>query len=129
GSHGSTYGGNPMAMAIGNAVLDVVLEEGFLDHVNQMSLLLSQKLAGLTDEFPDMLSGVRGKGLMLGLECKVANTELQAACVANDLLVVAAGDNIVRLLPPLTITADDVSEAVARIEAACRQLRSSSASN
>nr|ALL53648.1 acetylornithine aminotransferase [uncultured bacterium fosmid I5J7] len=129
GSHGSTYGGNPMAMAIGNAVLDVMLEEGFLDHVSQMSLLLNQKLAGLTDEFPDMLSGVRGKGLMLGLECKVANTELQAACVANDLLVVAAGDNVVRLLPPLTITADDVSEAVARIEAACHQLRSSSASN
>ena len=129
GSHGSTYGGNPMAMAIGNAVLDVILEEGFLDHVNQMSLLLSQKLAGLTDEFPDMLSGVRGKGLMLGLECKVANTELQAACVANDLLVVAAGDNVVRLLPPLTITADEVFQAVTRIEAACRQLRSSSASN
>ena len=129
GSHGSTYGGNPMAMAIGNAVLDVVLEEGCLDHVSQMSLLLSQKLAGLTDEFPDMLGGVRGKGLMLGLECKIPNTELQAACVSNELLVVAAGDNVVRLLPPLIITADEVSQAVTRIEAACRQLRSSSASN
>jgi len=127
GSHGSTYGGNPLAMAIGNAVLDVILEDGFLDHVNQMSLLLTQKLAGLTDEFPDILGGVRGKGLMMGLECKVANTDMQAACVANDLLVVAAGDNVLRLLPPLIITADEVSQAVTRIEAACRQLRSSSA--
>ena len=127
GSHGSTYGGNPLAMAIGNAVLDVILEDGFLDHVNQMSLLLTQKLAGLTDEFPDILGGVRGKGLMMGLECKVANTDMQAACVANDLLVVAAGDNVLRLLPPLIITADEVSKAVTRIEAACRQLRSSSA--
>ncbi len=129
GTHGSTYGGNPMAMAIGNAVLDVILEEGFLDHVSQMSLLLNQKLAGVTDEFPDILSGARGAGLMLGLECKVANTEVQAACVANDLLVVAAGDNVVRLLPPLNITADEVSQAVNRVEAACRQLRSSPGSN
>ncbi|MEM7635761.1 MAG: acetylornithine transaminase, partial [Pseudomonadota bacterium] len=129
GSHGSTYGGNPMAMAIGNAVLDIVLEDGFLDHVGQMSLLLSQKLAGLTDEFPDIFAGVRGSGLMLGLECKVPNTDVQAACVANDLLVIGAGDNVVRLLPPLNITADEVSQAVARIEAACRQLRSSTANN
>ncbi len=129
GTHGSTYGGNPMAMAIGNAVLDIVLEEGFLDHVSQMSLLLNQKLAGVTDEYPDILAGARGVGLMTGLECKVANTEVQAACVANDLLVVAAGDNVVRLLPPLNITADEVSKAVDRIEAACRRLRTSTASN
>lgn len=129
GTHGSTYGGNPMAMAIGNAVLDVILEDGFLDHVNQMSLLLTQKLAGLTDEFPDILGGVRGKGLMLGLECKVPNTDMQSACVASDLLVVAAGDNVLRLLPPLNITGEEVSQAVARLEAACRKLRSSSASN
>lgn len=129
GSHGSTYGGNPLAMAVGNAVLDIILEDGFLDHVNQMSLLLTQKLAGITDEFPDIVGGVRGKGLMMGLECKVANTDMQAACVANDLLVVAAGDNVLRLLPPLIITADEVSQAVTRIEAACRQLRSASAGN
>ncbi len=127
GSHGSTYGGNPLAMAIGNAVLDVILKDGFLEHVNQMSLLLTQKLAGLSDEFPDILGGVRGKGLMMGLECKVPNTDMQAACVANDLLVVAAGDNVLRLLPPLIITADEVSQAVTRIEAACRQLRSAPA--
>jgi len=129
GSHGSTYGGNPMAMAIGNAVLDVMLEDGFLDHVNQMSLLLNQKLAGLADEYPDIVGGARGEGLMIGLECKALNTDMQAACVASDLLVVAAGDNVIRLLPPLNITADEVSEAVARLETACRKLRASSAGN
>ncbi len=127
GTHGSTYGGNPMAMAIGNAVLDVMLEDGFLDHVNQISILLAQKLAGLADEFPDIIEGYRGKGLMLGLKCRVSNLDLQSACVANDLLVIAAGDNVVRLLPPLNITAEEVSAAVTRLEAACRQVRAASA--
>ena len=128
GSHGSTYGGNPMAMAIGNAVLDVILEEGFLDQVNQTSIVLRQKLAGLVDEFPDVLEGIRGSGLMLGLKCKVANTDVQAACIESDLLVIGAGDNVVRLLPPLNITASDVSQALSRLEKACRLVRAKAAS-
>lgn len=124
GSHGSTYGGNPMAMAIGNAVLDIVLADGFLDQVNQTALLLAQRLAGLCDEFPEIVEGTRGQGLILGLKCKVPNTELQKAAVDAGLLSVVAGDNVLRLLPPLNITSKEVSAAVERLEAACATVRS-----
>ena len=123
GTHGSTYGGNPLAMAVGNAVLDVILEDGFLDAVSRKALLLNQKLASVRDEFPDIIEDVRGAGLMIGLKCKVANTALAAACMDEGLMVVGAGDNVVRLLPPLTITEDEIGEAVSRIENACRALR------
>jgi acetylornithine/N-succinyldiaminopimelate aminotransferase len=123
GTHGSTYGGNPLAMAVGNAVLDVILEDGFLDAVSRKALLLNQKLASVKDEFPDIIEDVRGAGLMIGLKCKVANTALAAACMDEGLMVVGAGDNVVRLLPPLTITEDEIGEAVSRIENACRALR------
>jgi acetylornithine/N-succinyldiaminopimelate aminotransferase len=123
GTHGSTYGGNPLAMAVGNAVLDVILEDGFLDAVKRKSLLLNQKLAALKDEFPGIIEDVRGSGLMIGLKCKVPNNVLAAACMDEGLMVVGAGDNVVRLLPPLTITEDEIGEAVARIEKACNTLQ------
>ncbi|MDH3743168.1 MAG: aspartate aminotransferase family protein [Hyphomicrobiales bacterium] len=121
GSHGSTFGGNPLAMAVGNAVLDIVLEDGFLDNVNQMGLKLSQKLARLKDEFPDVIEEIRGSGLMIGIKCQVPNTEFSAACLEQKLMTVGAGDNVVRLLPPLIVTEADLDDAVTRIEAACRQ--------
>ena len=129
GTHGSTYGGNPMAMAVGNAVLDVVLDDGFLERVRDAGLRLNQHLARLLDEYPDILEEVRGKGLMLGLKCKIANTEFSAACVNSGLLVIGAGDNVVRLLPPLTVNNEEVAEAVARIEKACRHLRDTATAN
>ena len=122
GTHGSTYGGNPLATAVGNAVLDVVLEDGFLDNVLQRALVLKQKLAQLKDEHPTVIEDIRGSGLMMGIKCKVPNTEFQAAAMDNRLLTIAAGENVIRLLPPLILSDDDVSEAVHKLEITCRSL-------
>ncbi|GAB6845302.1 acetylornithine/N-succinyldiaminopimelate aminotransferase [Methylorubrum rhodinum] len=122
GSHGTTFGGNPLAMAVGNAVLDVVLGEGFLAHVERMGLLLTQKLAGLIDRHPHVFIEMRGQGLMRGLKLNLPNTEFAAAARARHLLVIPAGDNVVRLLPPLIVGAAEVDEAVARLEAAATDL-------
>ncbi|MGE3829518.1 MAG: aspartate aminotransferase family protein [Parvibaculaceae bacterium] len=122
GTHGSTFGGNPLAMAVGNAVLDVVLEDGFLDKVKQSGILLRQKLAQLKDEHGSIIEEIRGDGLMMGIKCKIPNGELMDACLKENLLTIGAGDNVVRLLPPLIVTPDDISDGVARIDRACRRL-------
>ena len=118
GTHGSTFGGNPLAMAVGNAVLDVMLKPGFLDHVKKMSLLLKQRLAEIKDRYGSVISEVRGEGLLLGVRTHTPNTELVDALRAEKMLVVGAGDNVVRLLPPLIITEADVAEAVSRLDKA-----------
>jgi len=125
GTHGSTYGGNPLAMAIGNAVLDVVANEPFLDHVRQVALTLKQKLAALKDRHPSIIAEIRGEGLMVGIKTVVTNTDLVAAARARHLLTVGAGDNVVRLLPPLIISDEDAASAVERLEAACVALETS----
>lgn len=116
GVHGSTFGGNPLAMAVGNAVLDVVAEPGFLDHVRRMGLLIRQRLAEIVDAHPRLVTDVRGEGLLIGLRCAVPNTEVAAAFRAEGLLTVGAGDNVVRLLPPLVVTEDDVAAAMGMID-------------
>ncbi len=118
GTHGSTYGGNPLGCAVGKAVLDIVTEPAFLDDVNRKAGLLRQKLEGLVAAHPDVFTGVRGSGLMLGLTCKAANADVVQAGYAADILTVPAADNTVRLLPPLTITDDEIAEAVGRLETA-----------
>jgi acetylornithine/N-succinyldiaminopimelate aminotransferase len=119
GTHGTTYGGNPLAMAVGNAVLDVVLAQGFLDKVEKTGLLLKQRLAELRDRRPGIIEEVRGEGLMIGLKLKPNNGEFTAAARAEKLLVIPAGDNVVRLLPPLIIGEAEVSQAIARLDSAC----------
>src|SRR5690606_26573337 len=104
GVHGTTFGGNQLAMAVGNAVLDVILEEGFLEEVKRKALLIKQGLASVVDEFPDVFEAVRGTGLMLGLKCRVPNGDVNMAFRRHRFLAVPAGDNVVRLLPPLTVT-------------------------
>jgi acetylornithine/N-succinyldiaminopimelate aminotransferase len=123
GSHGSTFGGNPLAMAVGNAVLDVVLEPGFLAHVSAMSLRLKQRLAALQDEHADIIEDIRGQGLMLGLKCKIPNQDLIKALLAQHMLTVQAGDNVVRLLPPLIVDEPEIDLACANIDAACIALK------
>ena len=123
GSHGSTFGGNPLAMAVGNAVLDVVLEPGFLAHVSAMSLRLKQRLAALQDEHADIIEDIRGQGLMLGLKCKIPNQDLIKALLAQHMLTVQAGDNVVRLLPPLIVDEPEIDLAIANIDAACVALK------
>ena len=127
GTHGTTFGGNPLAMAVGNAVLDVVLADGFLDHVRQTGLKLKQKLAALVDSHPDLVETIRGEGLMLGLKCRVPNAEIAAAARAEGLLVVPAGDNVVRLLPPLIVGEVEVEEAVRRLDSALSAMTSRAA--
>ena len=117
GTHGTTYGGNPLAMAVGNAVLDVILEDGFLDAVHQRGLDLRQGLAALVDAHPDLFDEVRGEGLIQGVRCRVPNTEIVAALREARLLSVPAGDNVVRFLPPLNVTRDELREALERAEA------------
>ncbi|WP_417769198.1 aspartate aminotransferase family protein [Stappia sp.] len=124
GTHGTTYGGNPLAMAVGNAVLDVVLTEGFLEEVQKKALMLKQKLAGVVDGHPAVFEDIRGKGLMLGLKCRVTNTDLLARFREAGLLAVGAGDNVLRILPPLTITEAEIGEAVSRIEQAATAMES-----
>ncbi|MCF6371315.1 aspartate aminotransferase family protein [Rhizobium halophilum] len=125
GTHGTTYGGNPLAMAVGNAVLDVVLAEGFLEHVRDVALVFRQGLEGLKDRFPDVIEEIRGDGLMLGIKAKVMNTDLLMAMRDERLLAVGAGDNVIRLLPPLVVTAAEAREGLARIERAAEKLTKS----
>ncbi|ODR90297.1 aspartate aminotransferase family protein [Sinorhizobium alkalisoli] len=123
GTHGSTYGGNPLAMAVGNAVLDVVLAEGFLDNVRDVALVFRQGLASLKDRFPDIIEELRGDGLMLGIKAKVPSPDLLKAIRAEKLLVVPAGENVLRLLPPLIVTAAEAREGLARLERAAEAVR------
>jgi acetylornithine/N-succinyldiaminopimelate aminotransferase len=119
GTHGSTFGGNPLAMAAGNAVLDVMLAPGFIEHVQRMSLLLKQKLAGICDRYPSVVNEVRGEGLLVGLRAVVPAGDLSNAIRDEKLLTVAAGENVVRMLPPLIVTEAEINEAVGRVERAC----------
>jgi acetylornithine/N-succinyldiaminopimelate aminotransferase len=118
GIHGTTFGGNPLAMAVGKAVLDIVSAEPFLEHVRQVGLYMKQRLAGLADAHPDVVAEVRGEGLLVGVRCVVPVAEVVTAMRDNGLLGAAASDNVVRLLPPLIITNAEVDEAIARLEKA-----------
>ncbi len=124
GTHGSTYGGNPLAMAVANAVLDVMVTDGFLDNVNRMAGLLHGRLEALVAAHPGVLAGVRGLGLMLGLQCVVPNTDLVQRLRENGLLSLGAGDNTVRLLPPLIIDENHVGEALDILERTCGEMGS-----
>lgn len=125
GTHGSTFGGNPLATAVGEAVLDVVLEPGFLEGVRQKALRLRQGLARLQDQFPDLVTEVRGQGLLAGLKVGVAPADIVAAARAERLLVVGAGDNVVRLLPPLTVADHEISEGIERLSRALAHIAKS----
>jgi len=125
GTHGSTFGGNPLAMAAGNAVLDVVLAPGFLDHVRRCAVLFNQRLAELKDRHPTLIAEVRGEGLLLGLRAVPASAELVDEFRAEKLLTVAAGDNVVRLLPPLIVAEAEIAEAMARMDRALTRITAS----
>ncbi|WP_299674208.1 aspartate aminotransferase family protein [uncultured Roseobacter sp.] len=122
GTHGSTYGGNPLGCAVGCAVLDHVADPAFLDGVNRKAGLLRQKLEGLVASHPDIFESVRGSGLMLGVKCKASNADIVQAGYDQQVLTVPAADNVIRLLPPLTIDESEIAEAVERLDAAARQL-------
>ncbi len=122
GVHGSTFGGNPLAMAVGNAVMDIVEDPAFLEAVRGRAGRLNQKLAEFLDAFPEVLEGIRGRGMMIGLKCRVPNTDLARAAFEEGVLLVGAGDNVARLLPPLTITDAEMDEGLVRLKRACGAL-------
>ena len=124
GVHGTTFGGNPLAMAVGNAVLDIVLEPGFMEAVAYRGLALRQRLAEVSDRHGAVIEEVRGEGLMVGLKLRTPNAAFAAAARAEKLLTIPAGDNVVRLLPPLIISDSELAEGVRRLEAACRRIES-----
>lgn len=122
GTHGSTYGGNPLACAVGSAVMDVVSDPEFLADVSRKSGLLLQRLEGLVAEHPDVFELVRGSGLMLGLKCKIPNADVITAARNNELITIPGGDNVVRVLPALNIKDDEIVEGVARLSKAASEV-------
>jgi len=122
GTHGSTYGGNPLACAVGCAVMDIVADPAFLADVNRKAGLLRQKLEGLVAAHPDVFEDVRGSGLMLGLKCKATNMDVVNAGYTQQVITIPAADNVIRLLPPLNISDEDIDAAMTRLDAAAQQV-------
>ncbi len=122
GTHGSTFGGNPLAMSVANTVLDVMLAPGFLDRVRASALLFKQRLAEIKDRYPSLIAEVRGEGLLIGLRALVPASQLVDALRAEKMIAVSAGDNVVRLLPPLIVGEQEIAEGIARLDRACAQL-------
>ena len=123
GSHGSTYGGNPLAMAVGEAALDELAKPELLAHVRDIAGYFNQQIAGLKDRYPDVVADVRGKGLLIGVKLVTPNREFMQHARDEHLLIAGGGDNCIRLLPPLTLTQDEAQEAVERFERACERAR------
>ena len=122
GTHGSTYGGNPLGCAVGNAVIDIIADPDFLAEVNRKAGLIRQKLEALVGSHPDIFDSVRGSGLMLGIKCKVTNSDVVTAGYAQQVITVPAADNVIRLLPPLNITDDEIAEAISRLDHAASSI-------
>lgn len=127
GTHGSTYGGNPLACAVGSAVMDEVNTDAFLQHVQEMAIYFRQHLARVLDENGDMFEDLRGRGLMVGLKCKKPNGDFVNALRKLRILTVGAGDNVLRILPPLNVGRDEIDAAIAGLEEACVMLREGAA--
>ena len=127
GTHGSTFGFNPLAVSAANATLDVMLAPGFFDHVKKVGLLLKQRLAEIKDRYPSLIAEVRGEGLLIGLRALVPAGELVDALRAEKMITVAAGDNVVRLFPPLIVSEQEIAEGVARLDCACAKLAGAAA--
>jgi acetylornithine/N-succinyldiaminopimelate aminotransferase len=121
GCHGSTFGGNPLACAVANGVLDIVLEKGFLAHVRAMAERLRAELDRLAAAFPTVVQEVRGQGLLLGLRCGPPHNDISAELLARGMLTVAAGENVLRLLPPLIIEQQHIDEAIGKLQDVCQE--------
>ncbi|BCP51642.1 acetylornithine aminotransferase [Kaistia sp. 32K] len=127
GTHGTTFGGNPLAMAVGNAVLDAVLADGFLEHVRETARYLNQRLGGLIDSHPGVVDGIRGEGLLIGIHALKPIPEVVAALRDQHMLAAGAGDNVLRLLPPLNIGKAEVDAAIDRMDAAFTAIEAAAA--
>ena len=122
GTHGSTFGGNPLAMSIGNAVLDILFKKNFLKNVKQKGEYFHKKLNKIKEKYPKVIGEIRGVGLMIGLKMLVENNEFMKKLMDNKMLTVKAEENIIRLFPPLTVSNKELDEAINKIEKACRSI-------
>ena len=122
GAHGSTYGGNPLGCAVGNEVVDIMLEDGFLETVRERARTLNQKVSRLIDIHPDVFESIRGEGLLLGIKCKVPVGEVVSAAYEQNLLTVPAGDNVIRIIPPLIVSDEEIEDAVNRLDVAAASI-------
>jgi acetylornithine/N-succinyldiaminopimelate aminotransferase len=127
GAHGSTYGGNPLAMAVGLAAIDELARPELMDHVREVTGYLTQQLSGLRDRYPDVFADIRGKGLLIGVKLIPNNRDFMGLARDEHLLVAGGGDNCIRLLPPLNLTLDEAREAIARLERTCDRVRQAAA--
>jgi acetylornithine/N-succinyldiaminopimelate aminotransferase len=127
GTHGTTYGGNPLAMAVGNVAIDMILEPGFLDHVNKVANYMHQQLGALVAAHPNVFESVRGQGLMIGLKMKTSSADFISAARANGLIVLPAGDNVARLLPPLTLSEAEAREGIELLNKTASQMEAQKA--
>jgi acetylornithine/N-succinyldiaminopimelate aminotransferase len=127
GTHGTTFGGNPLACAAANAVLDVMLAPGFLESVDRKGRYLWNEFGKIVQDFPEVFADIRGAGLLLGIKCVLPQGDVQAACIAEGLLALTAGDNVLRLVPPLVLTDEDCKEAVAMLRRAAQRCQPSTA--
>ena len=118
GTHGSTFGGNPLAMAVGNAVIDIIAKPEFLEHVRRMGLYMKQRLASVVDGHPSLIAEVRGEGLLIGIRCIAPVADVVAALREQGMLAASAGENVLRLLPPLIVEEADIDEAINRLDGA-----------
>ena len=123
GSHGSTFGGNPLACAVGCAVMEIIANNDMLHHVRTVARDFRQQLESLIGSHPDIFEEIRGEGLMLGIKCKVPNSAVIEACFNQQLLTIIGGDNVVRILPPLIIDQEDATEIVKRLDKAAEHIR------
>ncbi|MFY8208813.1 MAG: aminotransferase class III-fold pyridoxal phosphate-dependent enzyme, partial [Caulobacter sp.] len=126
-AHGSTFGGNPLAMAVGKAALEIIKSPETLDNVKTVSGFFTQQLNGLKDRFPDVIVDVRGKGMLIGVKLIPNNRDFMVLARDEKLLIAGGGDNCVRLLPPLNLTIEEASEAIAKLEKACEAARAKAA--
>ena len=122
GSHGSTFGGNPLAMSVGNAVLDIILQKGFLSNVITLGEYFEGELLKIKEKFPNIIEDIRGKGLLKGVKLKVDNLKFMNLLFENKLLVVKASENVIRLLPPLIVNKSEIDEAISIIHQTCEQV-------
>ena len=122
GSHGSTFGGNPLACTVGNAVLDVILERSFFEKINLVADQLKNGLEQINLDFPNVVDSIRGKGFILGIKCKVDNEEFVGVARKHNLLTVKASDNVVRLLPPINLSSSECEEALQKIRITCEEI-------
>ncbi|MCH8328715.1 MAG: aminotransferase class III-fold pyridoxal phosphate-dependent enzyme [Candidatus Marinimicrobia bacterium] len=127
GSHGTTYGGNPLAMAVGNAVIDEILSPGFLDNINRVSGMLMEGLQALKRKHEDIILDIRGKGLIIGMECSLPIRPLQINLIETGMIAAAAGPKILRLFPPLNIKDEEITEALEKLDQVFKHAHSAKA--